>query len=208
MRKWHRKGSGGGEGRAQNAPWHHLIGFPACAAAIFMLSTHSIYSSMTANLPKVGVVVYPRVGWGTEEPLKSYGKGPGSQACWLLLPFFTSERWFTFGYLSCLGVFWMLSGSTSCHQLVERVRVCKLQALPENWRSKNVQCSQLGVSTSSWRSLLVGGRILGISKANSHYINLILSWEKVRNTSVSVKSVFILKYKMNRVIRHHSFTVM
>lgn len=163
---------------------------------------------MTANLPKVGVVVYPRVGWGTEEPLKSYGKGPSSQACLLLLPSFTSAWWFTFGYLSRLGVFWMLTDSTSCHQLVEKIRVCKLQALPENWRSKNVQCSQLGVSTSSWRSLLVGGRILGTSKANSHYITVILSWEKVSDTSVSVKSVFILKYKMNRVIRHQSFTVM
>lgn len=160
---------------AQNTPWHHLIGFPACAAAIFILSTRSIYSSMTANLPKVGVVVYPRVGWGTEEQLKSCGKGSGSQACLLLLPVFTSAWCFTFGYLSCLEVFWMLTGSTSCHQLVEKIRVCKLQALREIWGSKNVQCFQLGGSAASWRSLLVGGRILGISKANSHYINVILS---------------------------------
>lgn len=139
-----------GEGRAQNSPWHHLIGFPPCAAAIFMLSTHSNYSSMTANLPKAGVVVYPRVGWRTEELLKSYNRSPGSQAWFLLLwPIFTSAWWFTFGYLSCLGVFWMLTGSTSCHQLVEKIRVGKFQALPENWRSKNVRRSQPHFSSSS-----------------------------------------------------------
>jgi len=43
----------------------------------------------------------------------------------------------------------MLTGRASYHQLVEKIRVCKLQALPENWRSKNVHCSQLDISTSS-----------------------------------------------------------
>lgn len=52
----------------------------------------------------------------------------------------------------------------------------------------------------------MGGRILGISRANSHYINVILSRE-VSCTSVSVKSAFISKYKIGRVIRRQNFTV-
>lgn len=52
----------------------------------------------------------------------------------------------------------------------------------------------------------MGGRILGISRANSHYINVILSRE-VSGTSVNVKSAFISKYKIGRVIRQQNFTV-
>lgn len=142
-------------------------------------------------------------GWRVAQPGRQTSRFPGMSAA---LAFSYVCVVVTFGYLVRLGACWALAGSAGCHQLVEKIKACKLQALPANWRSRNVQWSWAGVSTSSWRSLVVGGRILGISKANSHYMNVILSRE-VSGTGFSVKSTFISKYKIGRVIRHQNFTV-